>query len=322
MTPTHCANCGNPASSRCSGCLDAPEYKSGDAPGVVYCSPKCQTSHWPTHKTQCHNLRARRRLLRVATILRASLLVQREAEFDMPLVKIELKNGVLHLYRDPSPDVSPRPFDNRLTGNVAHKEAALTHNQCTMAFALLGPLTRKLLAGIASPIETLDLQIGKPVLPTKLVERNPEDDWGGGPHTVQQVGLGGGTERWIIDTAGCQYGFREVLVTFERYVTEKECTEVTPPGPYTASETTDLDAMGAYYAKHLAPFAWRVMKKIHDQQREVRVRFANFVSERVGDGKEFFGTPKELDGSADDFRRRFERLMKELKRHMESKGRK
>ncbi|KAJ7161546.1 hypothetical protein C8R46DRAFT_1353406 [Mycena filopes] len=253
------------ASSRCSGCLDAPEYKSGDAPGVVYCSPKCQTSHWTAHKAQCHNLRARRRLLRVATILRAALLVHREVKFDVPMVKIELKNGVLHLYRDISADITPRPFDNRLTANVAHKEAALTHNQCTLAFALLGPLTRKLLAGIASPIETLDLQIGKPVLHTKLVEGIPGVDFG--------------TLCCVTDSGS-------------------------DPGAYTASEMTDLDWMATYYAEGLTPFARQRMKKLIDQQREGRVRFANFVSERVGEEKEFFGTAKELDGLAEEFRQK------------------
>ena len=37
-----CACCSTPASNMCSRCRS-----------VVYCSPACQRSHWPTHKTSC-----------------------------------------------------------------------------------------------------------------------------------------------------------------------------------------------------------------------------------------------------------------------------
>ncbi|KAJ7703854.1 hypothetical protein B0H16DRAFT_1440002 [Mycena metata] len=316
MTPTKCASCGLAASARCVGCMDAPEYKPRDAVDVVYCSTKCQQGHWAIHKARCTNLKKRRRLLRVATILRAALLAYREALFDIPLAKIELRGGVLHLYRDPSPDISIRRFPFDLTANVAHKEAALTHNQCTLARSLLGPLARKLLAGVASSVENLDLKIGKPLVPTKLVERDPSLDFGEGPHTVLKVGMSTASvdEAWIIDPAGTQYGFRDVLVPFERYLADKRCTGISQPTPYTANETTDLVVYEALFADYMMV---RSLKDAHDRQKEGRLHFAAFVNDRVGNGKEFFGSTKDLDGSAAEFQRKFDKWLGELKAYME-----
>ncbi|KAJ7681998.1 hypothetical protein DFH06DRAFT_1029854 [Mycena polygramma] len=316
MPPTRCENCGLPASLRCVGCMDAPEYEPHDADGVVYCNAECQQKHWAFHKAQCATLKKRRRLLRVAMILRAALLTYRAALFDIPLAKIELKGGVLHLHRSRSP-ITLRPFPPYLTANVAHKEAALTHNQCTLAHALLGPLARKLLAGVASSLEITDLQIGKPLLRTRLVEIDPTVDFGTGAHTVVKARLvSKGTadgETWIIDPAGGQYGFREVLVPFKRYLTEKECTIVNQGTPYTAHETSDL----AYY-ESLFPIVGAT-KIRHAQQKKGRLHFAAFIKDRVGDGQKFFASVKDLDGSADEFQLKFEDFLKELKAHMEMK---
>lgn len=71
---TKCANCGTLASMRCTGCIDAPEYESGDAIGVAYCNHGCQATHWPNHKAQCNAMQRRKKLLRIATILKATLL--------------------------------------------------------------------------------------------------------------------------------------------------------------------------------------------------------------------------------------------------------
>ncbi|KAJ7498240.1 hypothetical protein B0H11DRAFT_1999147 [Mycena galericulata] len=314
MAPTdsECANCGIPASLRCTGCIDAPEYYEGDVIDITYCSRECQRSHWRIHKARCTHLRQRRRLLRAARILKAVLLTYRETFFDIPLSKIELRNSVLYLHRHPSQDVSPRPFPKNLTANVAHKEAALTHNQCTLALALLGPLTRKLLAGIALSIENLDLQIGKPLVPTRLVELVPGADLGGAPHTVLKVGIQR-NETWIVDTAGCQYGFQDVLVPFHRYLADKGCAGVSRPTPYTHSETTDLDFLDTFFADqpHMN------MGKIKGD-RKGRLHFAAFVENRVGSGKEFFNLFKDLDGSAADFQSKLDNFMRKLKAHMET----
>lgn len=40
-----CACCGSDASMRCSGCIGAPEYESGDGPNTAYCDRDCQREH-------------------------------------------------------------------------------------------------------------------------------------------------------------------------------------------------------------------------------------------------------------------------------------
>jgi len=61
------------------------------------------------------------------------------------------------------------------------------------------------------------------------------------PHTVLKVGRLFANEAWILDTAGCQYGFREVLVPFEKYLADKSCQVLNEPTTYDATETKDLD---------------------------------------------------------------------------------
>ncbi len=67
--------------------------------------------------------------------------------FDPELAKIEFKDGILSLYQNPAPKSAYTLFPSHLIANAEHREAALANNQCTTAMALLGPLTRKLLAG-------------------------------------------------------------------------------------------------------------------------------------------------------------------------------
>ena len=84
----------------------------------------------------------------------------------------------------------------------------------------------------------LDLYIGKPLIPTKLV---PGPDSSNVPHTVLKVRRMFANEEWILDTAGCQYGFRDVLVPFEKYVADKSCRISSEPTTYDTTETKDLD---------------------------------------------------------------------------------
>lgn len=56
-----------------------------------------------------------------------------------------------------------------------------------------------------------------------------------------KVGLLLATEAWIIDRTGCQYGFREILVPFDKYVTDEACQLLGDPTIYNATEMKDLD---------------------------------------------------------------------------------
>ncbi|KAF5650131.1 zinc finger MYND-type [Fusarium tjaetaba] len=301
---TTCASCGMQATMRCAGCTDAPDYDPGDSTTIVYCDRDCQKKHWTDHKSRCRVMKQRKMLLRAATILRSALLTYREILYDIDLTKIEAKDGMLYLYqnqRSVTSRVKWGSFPDHLTSNVQHREAALTINQCTLATALLSRPTKKLLTGVNSNAEVLDIRIGKPLLPPKLI---PGPDLSNCPHTVIKVRLLSTKELWIIDTAGCQYGFREVLVLFDKYIADKACQVVGTPTTYNWTETKDLD----YFST--LPFMnnSRAQKQDREVERKARLHFADFVDRHV--------SVNILDGSALDFSNKLASLVERLKIHM------
>lgn len=147
----------------------------------------------------------------------------------------------------------------------------------------------------------MDVHIGKPLIPSKLV---PGPDARDVPHTVLKVGRLFSNEAWIVDTVGCQYGFREVLVPFEKYLADKSCQIVSDPALYDATETKDLD----YFST--LPFLNKTRARREDRklERQARLHFAVFVNTRLS--KDI------LDGSAAEFRDKLDNFAYGLKMHM------
>jgi hypothetical protein len=92
-------------------------------------------------------MQRRKKLLRIATILKATLLAYRECVFDLDIERIEFREGVLFLHLGSKQNRPGTQFPDNLTTKAEYKEAALANNQCTLVMALLGPLARQLLAG-------------------------------------------------------------------------------------------------------------------------------------------------------------------------------
>ena len=147
-TQANCANCGVQATLRCTGCLDAPQYQSDEPVDVFYCKRTCQTIDWPHHKAQCNVMQNRKKMLRVATILKATALAYRECVFNFDIESVDFRNNVLRIHQRKNPNRTYlTKFPSKLTDNAGHKEAALLNRQSTLTMCLLGPLARKLLKG-------------------------------------------------------------------------------------------------------------------------------------------------------------------------------
>jgi hypothetical protein len=155
--------------------------------------------------------------------------------------------------------------------------------------------------GVPCTIEVLDLGIEKPLVPTKLIP-GPKPD--GCPHTVLKLSLRPSNEVWILDSTGCQYGFRDVLVPYDTYLAKTECRNLRDPTPYDASETTDLDFFLNVPSLNKTP----AQRMDLDAERQARRHFAVFVDSRVG--------AELLSGSDQQFRDRLESFAGQLKGHM------
>lgn len=154
---------------------------------------------------------------------------------------------------------------------------------------------------MASTIEVLDLHIGKPLVRTKLIPGPNSEDC---PHTVLKVGRLFADETWVLDTAGCQYGFRDVLVPSEKYIADKSCRISSGPTTYDATETKDLD----YFST--LPFMNKTRAQREDArlERQARLQFAVFVDTRVGEDI--------LTGSTAEFKDKLDGTVSQLKSHM------
>jgi hypothetical protein len=121
---------------------------------------------------------------------------------------------------------------------------------------------------------------------------------------VLKVGRLFANEAWILDTAGCQYGFQEVLVPFEKYLADKSCRISNDPATYDATETKDLD----YFST--LPFMNRTRAQREDRklERQARLHFADFVNTQV--------SRDILNGSAAEFKDKLDSFAHKLKLHM------
>ncbi|KAI2768754.1 hypothetical protein F4815DRAFT_498008 [Daldinia loculata] len=318
--PVSCANCGKPATTRCSGCLNAPEHQPDDAPVTAYCDSKCQHQQWPAHKAQCRILMKRKTLLRIAELLKTALFAYRECVYDMPLTGVKYEEGILRLLMDPR-KIPYRPwqipFPSDLSISPQHKEAVLATNQCTTAQCLLGPLARYLLGGIKSIFKVVEVN-AEPVVPWKVVWLNGSKDESrtvactAVTHTILLVWASG--EGWVVDITGCQFGFRDILVPLDSYFKKRVKSLVRGPFAYTEHETSDLDVFDSKLA--LNDTDKKRLKAAHE--RAGRLHFAKFVQERFDRYESPRPSEELLSGTPEEFQVKLAQFESGLKVHMAS----
>jgi hypothetical protein len=111
-------------------------------------------------------------------------------------------------------------------------------------------------------------------------------------------------ETWIVDTAGSQYGFRDVLVPFNKYIADKSGLIVSAPVTYESTETKDLD----YYATLEFMNETRAQQQNLRAERKARLHFARFVDQNVRE--------EVLDGSTVEWKDKLDGFVAGLKVHL------
>lgn len=150
----------------------------------------------------------------------------------------------------------------------------------------------------------MDVSMEKPIFSTRLVLANgtvvepptvPE-------HTILVVHMKH-DENWVIDAAGAQFRFQNTLIPYKEYFEKTQCQDLGKMEPYDATETKDMD--------HFLTLPF--MKQFRDElilERNARLHFAAFVKTKT-DRADF--SEDMLSGTADEFKRKLESFIEELK---------
>lgn len=174
------------------------------------------------------------------------------------------------------------------------------------------------MVGVSLSILISDIYVGKPVFSTRLVSSLTAPSHPPNlstPHTVLVVELRSNNkktnnEKWIVDAAGCQYGFRDALSPMDRYYQEKKC-EVKTSNPYDATETKDID----YFLTLPFMTATAQDRKMLMKDRDGRLHFAAFVKTRIREAEGGFNRGM-LTGTMPDFQVKLDDFISDLKEHM------
>lgn len=150
-----CTNCGHlDANAYCAGCHQAPNTDGTPHVNVRYCTRKCQKAHWPSHRTECKNLQARKALFRAAWLLQKIWYTVRRESFDNDLVSAEEVNGEL-LIREGNYDLEStrrehgfyREFPDAIFKNKQDAETCLNLLYCTDSLSHMYMVNHWLLKG-------------------------------------------------------------------------------------------------------------------------------------------------------------------------------
>lgn len=156
-------------------------------------------------------------------------------------------------------------------------------------------------------IECMDMRITKPLIVTQVIpgpDSSPDVlslDAAEGHHTAIKISLFSAKESWVLDVTSAQYGFKEPLEAYARYVAERQCVGI-QLDPYNFTVTSDVDFILN------DPLGTAVRQKMFQAELPSRRRFAAFVDTGVEKGI--------LDGSPSEFAKKLDAFKLALKLHM------
>lgn len=141
-----CASCGEETNKSWVGGIEALKYKDKEGEDV-YCNTNCQLAHHPYHQQLCCAREQRKTLLRIATVLKSTIVAYLECAFDRDYRSIVVTGDIMDILEGPPIFDRHVPFPSNLTKNMEHKMAALMLMQCDLSIALISTLAKQLLKG-------------------------------------------------------------------------------------------------------------------------------------------------------------------------------
>ncbi|KAF2845061.1 hypothetical protein T440DRAFT_502704 [Plenodomus tracheiphilus IPT5] len=213
-----CYLCGKPA-SKCSGCISSEFSRS-------YCSKQCQKQDWPSHKSFCKDHQLEEVLKKAATVASIAYLRFRKNTWDIPIVKVDVEEGVLTIHREyDSMDNYFVPFPKRLMASEDKKETRRNMNQVLCAFvceeglAWMHNTLAGLLQGLKIQIEEINVSMYN--IPRKTITVHPNgfqhSNWPGYSHDLLRITSKATGTQWAIDISGGQYGITAVFWPWKQF---------------------------------------------------------------------------------------------------------
>jgi hypothetical protein len=240
-----CAICGDPITSKCSGCKSK-----------LYCGKACQAKDWRNHKKFCKDLQLEKTLRRVAELIHQAYLTFRENTFNTPIIKIEETKDALVIY-DGDHLARPEYFVNfpyHLIKDDAMKNAVLCWCTCNEPFAWMHSLILKLVDGtscirLSNPVLSNCGIIGLKVtvdevkvtlrqMPRKTTvircDGTSADNWPGTRHFLLRITSTQTGTRWGLGISGAQYGIGQTFWKWheheKRFIDHGRTLEIYPLG--------------------------------------------------------------------------------------------
>ncbi|OJJ29988.1 hypothetical protein ASPWEDRAFT_73356 [Aspergillus wentii DTO 134E9] len=218
-SPTVCARCQKPATTRCTGCVDAPVYEEILSKNTFYCSAACQKEDWDSHKTTCKALKARKTLKRAASLLQEIFYAIREQANMLRYSVAKCTGSIVHLsgdqYGGGCPEQRLMPFSGiTMTGDFDKDvyNGVLAYASCVEVMVYLCGFAKELLFGLCSKVEEVAVKVTneKLIINSAILQQRTID------HNLHRVTLKNG-EVWVVDITGAQYGYPDPLCVWSDY---------------------------------------------------------------------------------------------------------